>query len=87
MTAVAHDHLVIPLAGTEHSQHGSAVNWAEPEPGFWVAARAGDFVGTVTIEGIRYIARGATGAPVGDFDTLAAAQASLTPVPTDMESN
>ena len=86
MTAVAHDHLVIPLAGTEHSQHGSAVNWAEPEPGFWVAARAGDFVGTVTIEGIRYIARGAAGAPVGDFDTLTAAQASLTPQPDGIES-
>lgn len=76
MVPVAHGHPA--FTATEHAPSAGDVHWAQPEPGFWVASRCGDFVGTVTTEGSSFIARDATGSLAGEHDSLVAAQASLT---------
>jgi hypothetical protein len=80
MTPAAHHDLALERATAERPQSAGTALWAEPEPGFWVAAREGDFLGTVTMEGMNYVARDATGSHAGAFGTLAAARASLAPL-------
>lgn len=77
MAPFARDHLA-PSIVTEHDPSANDVHWAEPEPGFWVAARGGDFVGTVTAEGARFITRDATGSLGAEYESLSVAQSSLT---------
>lgn len=57
--------------------------WVEVEPGFHVASVAGDYFGCVDAVTGGFVARDATGTPVGLFDTLSAAQASLLTVVRD----
>ena len=80
MTPAAHDELAPERATPVRPHRAGEALWAEPEPGFWVAAREGDFLGTVTMEGMNYVARDATGSRAGAFGTLAAARASLAPL-------
>lgn len=86
MTPAARDLPALRIV-TEDDPAVADAQWAEPELGFWVAARNGDFVGTVTAEGASYVARDATGARAGAFETLAAAQWSLTGIRARTETD
>lgn len=59
-----------PLSGTR-------VMWAKVDSGFWVAHRGGEYYGCVDSVKGGFVARDAHGVPVGRYDTLEAAKASL----------
>lgn len=51
--------------------------WAKVDSGFWVAHRGGEYFGCVDAVAAGFVARDAHGVPVGKYDTLDAAKASL----------
>jgi len=53
------------------------VMWAKVDAGFWVAHRGGEYFGCVDAVRGGYVARDAHGVPVGRYDGLDAAKASL----------
>ncbi|MFJ4037787.1 hypothetical protein ACIPVB_06845 [Microbacterium sp. NPDC090007] len=53
------------------------VLWAEVDTGFWVAHRGGEYFGCVDAVTGGYVSRDAHGVPIGRFDALDAAKASL----------
>lgn len=59
-----------PLSGTR-------VLWAKVDSGFWVAHRGGEYYGCVDSVKGGFVARDAHGVPVGRYETLEAARASL----------
>lgn len=53
------------------------VLWAKVDTGFWVAHRGGEYFGCVDQVAGGYVSRDAHGVPVGRYDALDAAKASL----------
>ena len=53
------------------------VLWAKVDAGFWVAHRGGEYFGCVDSVANGFVARDAHGVPVGRYDSLEAAKASL----------
>ncbi len=53
------------------------VLWAKVDTGFWVAHRGGEYFGCVDAVKGGYVARDAHGVPIGRYDALDAAKASL----------
>lgn len=53
------------------------VLWAKVDAGFWVAHRGGEYFGCVDSVSGGYVARDDHGVPVGRYETLDAAKASL----------
>lgn len=58
------------------------VVWAEVDAGFWTAQRDGAFFGSIDRVVGGYVARDAVGTPVGRYESLKAARASLRTVTT-----
>lgn len=56
---------------------GVRVLWAKVDSGFWVAHRGGEYYGCVDSVTGGFVTRDAHGVPVGRYDTLATAKASL----------
>jgi len=54
---------------------GREPTWSEVEPGFWAGNDAGEFLGTIEARGNRYVAFDAVHRHLGEFATLALAQA------------
>ena len=59
-----------PLSGTR-------VMWAKVDSGFWVAHRGGEYFGCVDRVSGGFVARDAHGVPIGRYDGLETAKASL----------
>lgn len=53
------------------------VLWAKVDTGFWVAHRGGEYFGCVDQVAGGFVSRDAHGVPVGRYDTLDTAKASL----------
>ncbi|OZD55386.1 hypothetical protein CH252_05790 [Rhodococcus sp. 06-1477-1B] len=53
------------------------VLWAKVDTGFWVAHRGGEYFGCVDQVAGGFVSRDAHGVPVGRYDTLDAAKASV----------
>ncbi|MFJ4158628.1 hypothetical protein [Microbacterium testaceum] len=51
--------------------------WAKVDTGFWVAHRGGEYFGCVDQVAGGFVSRDAHGVPVGRYDSLDAAKASL----------
>jgi hypothetical protein len=51
--------------------------WAKVDTGFWVAHRGGEYFGCVDAVAGGFVARDAHGVPIGRYDVLAEAKASL----------
>jgi hypothetical protein len=51
--------------------------WAKVDAGFWVAHRGGEYYGCVDRVDGGFVARDAHGVPIGRYDTLETAKASL----------
>jgi len=53
------------------------VLWTNVDTGFWVAHRGGEYFGCVDAVSGGYVSRDAHGIPIGRYDALSAAKASL----------
>ncbi|MCT2086397.1 peptide ABC transporter permease [Microbacterium enclense] len=53
------------------------VTWAKVDSGFWVAHRGGEYYGCVDSVSGGFVSRDAHGIPIGRYDALDAAKASL----------
>jgi len=56
---------------------GGQVTWAEVEPGFHVASRAGEYLGCIDAVRGGFVTRDGHGVPIGKFSSLAEAKASV----------
>lgn len=56
---------------------GVRVLWAKVDSGFWVAHRGGEYYGCVDTVSGGFVSRDAHGIPIGRYDTLDDARASL----------
>ena len=56
---------------------GARVLWAKVDSGFWVAHRGGEYFGCVDSVSGGFVSRDAHGVPIGRYDTLDGAKASL----------
>ncbi len=65
---------VIPAPPTPTS---ARVMWAKVDTGFWVAHRGGEYDGCVDAVAGGFVSRDAHGVPIGRYDSLDAAKASL----------
>src|SRR6478752_1617135 len=67
--------------GARHARHEVdevQASWHEVDEGFWVANTDGAFLGTIELIGSgRFFARNATRSYVGEYPTLALAQAAV----------
>ncbi|WP_341578682.1 hypothetical protein [Microbacterium schleiferi] len=53
--------------------------WYEVDRGFWVGSAVGEFLGTIERRARdSFVARGATGSHVGQYETMDAARAAIT---------
>lgn len=66
---------MIAMNRVEPASLERAAAWNEVEPGFWAGNDAGEFLGTIEARGSRYVAYDAKQRHLGEFDTLARAQA------------
>lgn len=55
----------------------SAVMWASPSAGLWVASKRGEHAGMVERIDGRYVATNGRGRTVGDFDDLSSAREAI----------
>ncbi|MFF0911326.1 hypothetical protein ACFWZW_11600 [Microbacterium enclense] len=66
-----------PAAATITPISTARVLWAKVDTGFWVADRGGEYFGCVDSVAGGFVARDSHGIPVGRYETLDAAKASL----------
>jgi hypothetical protein len=66
--------LELPIAA---SSPATRVAWSRVDDGFWVANHGGAFFGSIDAVSGGFVARDGHGSPIGLYDTLDAAKASL----------
>ncbi|MBL3687640.1 hypothetical protein D3248_11850 [Leucobacter zeae] len=66
---------MIDVGPVRADAEGRAPTWSEVEPGFWAGNDAGEFLGTIEARGDRYAAFDPLHRHLGEYATLAQAQA------------